>query len=87
MAEKLVLVCDLCGRPAVNVRKMDVCKKHDHAGEAVEPKVVQYQEKPCRFCPYVAGSGAGLSQHVKSAHPKRWRGPGHADKYVRVVAA
>jgi hypothetical protein len=73
MAEKLILVCDLCGRNAVGQRTLDVCGRHD---ATPEPRKVKQTKKVCRYCGEECGSGAGLVQHVKFAHPKRWKGAG-----------
>lgn len=81
MAEKVILVCDLCGRNAVGQRTLDVCARHD---SAPKPRSNQPKKVVCRYCGVECGSGAGLGQHVKAHHPSRWKGPGKGN-YAEVT--
>lgn len=74
MATKLVKVCDICGKEAVTVVKIDVCPDHRKVGltsDGAGPTSPRRRPKAIKTaCPQCGKMFApqGMPNHMKSAH-------------------
>lgn len=71
MAEKKILVCDICGDEAHSKRTIDVCTKHSVSGatRTRKPSTRVFKEMKCAICGKKVKEGAGYSAHMRRAHP------------------
>jgi hypothetical protein len=65
MAEKTILVCDLCGKPAEVQRTIDVCTYHSH--DLPSAKSSKYKSVKCK-CGEVFRGGQGAAAHARAIH-------------------